>query len=959
MTRRHVLLLLPVLLLLVLPSVHAWAYGGWQYRVPITVNNSNSTALTDFQVKITVDTASLIAAGKMNADCSDMRFADSSDNPLPYWIESGCNTASTVVWVKVPSIPANGSTTIYMYYGNPAAASESNGFAVFDFFDDFDKDTTSQYTCYGTCTWNSAGYVTVQATYEYSAGAYWGIMKRDIGRNADIVLRASVRPHGLSTVQNSDVLVLIRESDSSGSAPQYGHGAALRNGYAGEVWLVDQWVAWVESAQYQWSDNAWAVLEVRGGATTKAQACGGDSCTSVHTVSQRTCNDIAVTIRGQNTAVDVDWIAVRKYAPSDPTATFGAEEALSGLAITLTHSPTAQSDLALDPENNVTSITVDYNAVITKTNMTVTYWRAYDGDTNATIAEGNADVNYITFSRTYTAVGNYNTCVYVRAVDDANNTYEDTACDTVHIDEYPQNLSITWDMNGLKIPFPDENITFNGSATDNGTLTYSWDFGDGNAASGQTVSHAYGSAGTYTVTLTVKDDVGLSKSTSVSVPVYSVPELNWTPATPHVQEPTTFQIIHDSRLSVVDTNWQVTDATVDAETNTTLTTRFQHYGTHSVSVAFVLTDGTNTREWNVGGDVNVLPITFGVKLFDEETLKDLNVQHFDNKQVKIDLYLRDTKYLFKYINTVGGIAYWNDLNQFPDHLITTYFVSGVPVRRVIYLREDKYDQNINVAMPDATTTQVLQEVFYITDQTGQFSDPIFIIRRHSNAETFEVLSDKKDAEGKVVAYLVSGAEYTLAVWQNGVEKSLGTFIPVTSTTINLTIGGFVLTPKVPAIAGLTLTQSIVKDENTLLISFTSEQPVTIDFTVYSQDGNLVYASTLGPDVRGEATVVGIDPAIDYHVVYTVHLPDGSTVQIERWVSATRKVVLGWPDTWYKLFASMVILAALLGGGAVFSWVGGLLAVFFAGLFTYWGWISVSWAVLAVLAGAIILGRWQS
>ena len=37
------------------------------------------------------------------------------------------NSASSTVWVKVPSIPANGSSDIYMYYGNNAVSDASNG----------------------------------------------------------------------------------------------------------------------------------------------------------------------------------------------------------------------------------------------------------------------------------------------------------------------------------------------------------------------------------------------------------------------------------------------------------------------------------------------------------------------------------------------------------------------------------------------------------------------------------------------------------------------------------------------------------------------------------------------------------------------------------------------------------------------------------------------------------------
>lgn len=48
--------------------------AGWSYREP--VNISSSSALTDYQVLVTVDTASLIQE-KMKEDGGDIRFTDS------------------------------------------------------------------------------------------------------------------------------------------------------------------------------------------------------------------------------------------------------------------------------------------------------------------------------------------------------------------------------------------------------------------------------------------------------------------------------------------------------------------------------------------------------------------------------------------------------------------------------------------------------------------------------------------------------------------------------------------------------------------------------------------------------------------------------------------------------------------------------------------------------------------
>ncbi|CAN5607813.1 hypothetical protein BH24CHL1_BH24CHL1_20010 [soil metagenome] len=65
---------------------------------------------------------------------------------------------------------------------------------------------------------------------------------------------------------------------------------------------------------------------------------------------------------------------------------------------------------------------------------------------------------------------------------------------------------------------------FNGSAssdTDGAVASYAWNFGDNSMGSGETSSHTYLAAGTYTVMLTVTDDDNATHSTSKSVTVSS------------------------------------------------------------------------------------------------------------------------------------------------------------------------------------------------------------------------------------------------------------------------------------------------------------------------------------------------------------------------------------------------------------------------------------------------------
>lgn len=121
-------LLLPISLkLLVKPqkTQAGWWNGAWQYRRYLPITN-NTTAETDVYVSLTIDTSDTT---KFQADCGDLRFTKYNGQKLPYYVSSGCGTASTVIHVNFDSFPA-GIQNIYYYYGNEYA---NNGFSSSDF----------------------------------------------------------------------------------------------------------------------------------------------------------------------------------------------------------------------------------------------------------------------------------------------------------------------------------------------------------------------------------------------------------------------------------------------------------------------------------------------------------------------------------------------------------------------------------------------------------------------------------------------------------------------------------------------------------------------------------------------------------------------------------------------------------------------------------------------------------
>ncbi len=139
-------------------------------------------------------------------------------------------------------------------------------------------------------------------------------------------------------------------------------------------------------------------------------------------------------------------------------------------------------------------ITFDASASYDPDGYIVSYtWNFGDGTT----AEGKV------VTHAYADNGVYTVTLTVK--DNAGATDTDTVTATIY------NVAPTADANGPYSGSVGEEITFTGSASDPGTadtLTYTWDFGDGSTATGQTVTHAYSQPGNYTVTLTVEDDDG-------------------------------------------------------------------------------------------------------------------------------------------------------------------------------------------------------------------------------------------------------------------------------------------------------------------------------------------------------------------------------------------------------------------------------------------------------------------
>jgi outer membrane protein assembly factor BamB len=181
----------------------------WSFTVPITVTvgaNAPFNGYNGYSAQITgFNTAALVTAGKMLANCNDLsiaRFAANTWTQLDRQVIN-CNTANTTIWFKLQAdIAALGSDTSYsMFYGNanaPAPLANLNN--VYLAYDNFDADTLNQppagWTVQGGGPWNVvAGGAGNQILRESNnAGGNRNIIKVNaIANERDVWVQADVR----------------------------------------------------------------------------------------------------------------------------------------------------------------------------------------------------------------------------------------------------------------------------------------------------------------------------------------------------------------------------------------------------------------------------------------------------------------------------------------------------------------------------------------------------------------------------------------------------------------------------------------------------------------------------------------------------------------------------------------------------------------------------------------------
>jgi len=350
-----------------------WWDEDWQFREELTITNSQSVDLVDYQVKIELEVQgeNSFEYLKANADGSDIRFTDDSlfGQKLNYWLEEWNSTGTSTLWVKIPFIPAESLIQIYLYYGNPLALSESNGKNVFGFFDGFDSSG------FDSDTWSSSssnGFSLENDYLEIINGSIF--TKFPVGVQSGYIVEAKVQYSGSWTGYSG---LSISEDDHIHSMNNPAHKLLMLisgstnsylNYYAADG-LVDQSYN-LGSGQLLGSlnPNNWYILsEILNSSSTilqvnrgeESQILSGSWESDFHIILGFFTGSLAGTADCSDIAVD--WVLTRQYSIVEPTLTFGLKENYSSLIYYNDH-------IIIDFQENMgdMALTFEYNGDISE-----------------------------------------------------------------------------------------------------------------------------------------------------------------------------------------------------------------------------------------------------------------------------------------------------------------------------------------------------------------------------------------------------------------------------------------------------------------------------------------------------------------------------------------------------------------------------------------------------------------
>ncbi len=510
--------------------------NNWTYRVPITVNNSGSST-TGLQVKLTVNTSTPIAGSKMNSAGNDIRFADANCNNLPYWIESGINTASTIIWVKTGTL-ANGNNTIFMYYGNSSATAASDGTATFDFFDDFSGSSlnASKWTTRGTFSALSVsgGALNLQGNFN------WEYVRSNTSFSTRVIVEATAKVGfdagivfgftgtdnrwSFDNIASTSLNYTVNDPDVSGGA----------SGYSTTYPNVPASTSTFQKYEIDADLNS-SSLRINKFCNNTTANCNNTATTM--TLSGYTGSSFYVGFTNWNTGLNLvaDDIRVRQYTANTITLTYNSEVFNPLINVNRTVQNDGVYNTTVSSICGGTPYVHNLNIRATLVSATITFEMS---DASGSFS---SPVTIASFSGQSGSFNNTDLPFYlaywpnnlpygtgykyrVKIASSSFNYTGDPSSFTNTLGATPISPSFTIN-NSVQCDEKDAFVyTGSSSIAAGNSSTYSWNFGDATSATGNPANKSYATYGNYTVTMKVYNSSMAACSTTVAKTVTVHPQ---------------------------------------------------------------------------------------------------------------------------------------------------------------------------------------------------------------------------------------------------------------------------------------------------------------------------------------------------------------------------------------------------------------------------------------------------
>ncbi|ODS35073.1 hypothetical protein BEH94_03890 [Candidatus Altiarchaeales archaeon WOR_SM1_SCG] len=323
-------------------SAEFYCPDGWQYQQEINISNVAGD-LTDYQLKMVTNLTDEYNDGKIQSNCEDLRFVNSTGDELSYWVEE-CNTSGEIssIWVKVSFLRNNTNTPIYVCYGNSSAGSKSNGTATFEFFDDFDN--LDKWDKFGNSGWITTTVVdgrTVVKVVDPKEDPAWISTKDKLDNANKIIIERMIRRIGVSegyggAYDMDDYYGIVKDRNIAIWPWDLGGGysVAHRTGdnYEGQQQQVCSYWAGINTCSEvgtKYMSASWNASKFTIGESILIGEYLGEIVTvsTPNILSSGYVQLLTDTDYPDGQGFYVDWIIIHKHAASEPTiSSFGAEE---------------------------------------------------------------------------------------------------------------------------------------------------------------------------------------------------------------------------------------------------------------------------------------------------------------------------------------------------------------------------------------------------------------------------------------------------------------------------------------------------------------------------------------------------------------------------------------------------------------------------------------------------------